>query len=143
MQLSRESKIICGILLIAVPSIMYGGVTLLGILTEGSAGMKPGNLALSEAQWALWRAGHAHAGVYIILSLILQPLVDQTALSQSSKWLARLGAPAASIILPAGFFGLAFIPSFKWVMYLGIICLAASMLLTGIGLLKNVRAANT
>lgn len=96
MQLSRESNIVCGILLIAVPSIMYGGVTLLGILTEGSAGMKPGNLALSETQWALWRAGHAHAGVYVILSLILQPLVDQTALSQSSKWVARLAARGES-----------------------------------------------
>jgi hypothetical protein len=35
MQLSPESKIVCGILLIAVPSIMYGRVTLLGMLTTG------------------------------------------------------------------------------------------------------------
>ena len=139
MHLSRESKIVCGILLILVPTIMYGGVMLLGILTEGGAGLKPGALDLNETQWSLWRAGHAHAGVYVILSLILQPLVDQTALSNSTKWVARLGAPAASIIVPAGFFGLAFISGFKWVIYCGIICLAASMLLTGFGLLKNLR----
>jgi hypothetical protein len=74
MQLSRESKIVCGILLIAVPSIMYGGVTLLGILTEGAAGIKPENLARDETQWSLWYAGHAPAGVYVISALILQPL---------------------------------------------------------------------
>jgi len=142
MSLSRESKIVCGVLLIAVPSIMYGGVTLLGLLTDGGAGLRPGTLELDATQWALWRAGHAHAGVYVILALILQPLVDQTALSNGFKWLARLGAPAASIILPAGFFGLAFIPGFKWLIYLGIICLAISMLLAGIGLLKNLRPAS-
>lgn len=141
MRLSRESKIVCAILLIVVPTIMYGGATLLGILTEGGAGLKPGELALNETQWALWRAGHAHAGVYVILSLILQPLVDETSLSAILKWVARLGAPAAAILLPAGFFGLAFIPGFKWAMYLGMICLAVSVLLTGIGLLKNLRVA--
>lgn len=85
--------------------------------------------------------GHAHAGVFVILSLILQPLVDQTGFSNSLKWVARLGAPAASVILPAGFFGLAFIAEFKWLIYTGIICLAISMLMTGIGLLKNLRQA--
>jgi len=140
MQLTRESKIVCGILLVAVPSIMYGGLTLLGILTDGAAGMKPKGLTLDETQWSLWRAGHAHAGVYVILALVLQPLVDQTAFSNPVKWVARLGAPIASVVVPAGFFGLAFVPGFRWVMYTGILCLAVSMLLTGIGLLRNLRS---
>ncbi|MDB3935710.1 hypothetical protein N9383_03200 [Granulosicoccus sp.] len=139
MQLSRESKIVCGVLLILVPTIMYGGFTLLGILTDGEVGHKPGGLELNETQRALWRAGHAHAGVYVILALILQPLVDQSSLSNPLKWIARLGAPIASIVLPVGFFGLAFIVNFKWAMYLGITCLGVSMLLTGIGLLKNLK----
>lgn len=138
MQLSRESKIICGILLITVPTIMYGGVTLLGLLTEGVAGLNAGTMELTETQRALWRAGHAHAGVLVVLSLILQPLVDQTAFSPPTKWLARLGAPIAAILLPAGFFGLAFIAAFKWLMYVGVVSLGLSMLLTGIGLLKNL-----
>ena len=142
MQLSRESKIICGILLIAVPTIMYGGVTLLGILTEGAAGLKPGDLELNETQWALWRAGHAHAGVIVILSLILQPLVDNIAFSNGTKWVARSCAPIASVVMPAGFFGVAFVAEFKWLMYTGIILLAVSMLITGIGLLKNLQPSN-
>jgi len=139
MQLSKESKLVCGVLLIAASTIIYGGITLLGLLTEGGAGVRPGGLVLNETQRALWRAGHAHAGVFVILSLILQPLVDQSALSNPFKWIARLGAPAASIIMPVGFFGLAFLPSFKWAIYLGIFCLTASMLLGGIGLLRNLR----
>jgi hypothetical protein len=142
MQLSRESKIISGSLLIAVPTIMYGGVMLLGILTEGVAGLKPGNLELNETQWALWRAGHAHAGVIAILSLVLQPLVDHTAFSNGTKWVARSCAPIASVVLPAGFFGIAFVANFKWLMYIGVICLAVSVLLTGMGLLRNLQPNN-
>ena len=41
---------------------MYGGITLLGILTTGKFGIAPGGLALDDAQRALFRAGHAHAG---------------------------------------------------------------------------------
>ena len=140
MQLSVESKIISGILLILVPTIMYGGVTLLGILTDGGVGHKPGQLVLDETQRSLWRAGHAHAGVFVMLALILQPLVDQTALPSSLRWVARLGAPFASILVPAAFFGLAFVPAFKWILYLGIALLAASMLLAGVGLLRNLNS---
>ncbi len=143
MHLSSESKIICGTLLIVVPTIMYGGVTLLGILTEGVAGLAPKNLQLTDTQRSLWRAGHAHAGVIVILSLILQPLVDNTAFTNRTKWIARCCAPISSVVLPAGFFGVAFIASFKWIIYVGIILLTISVMLTGIGLLKNLRAHNT
>jgi hypothetical protein len=137
MKISKRSKMICGILLILVPTIMYGGITLLGILTSGTAGIAPGELSLSESQWALWRAGHAHAGVLLILSLILQPLVDAIELSTIGEWTARLGAPAASILMSGGFFGLAFIPAFQWLIYVGAGCLLASVLVAGIGLIKD------
>jgi hypothetical protein len=56
MKLSREAKLVSGVTLLAVPTIMYGGITLLGILTRGIAGLAPGELVLDETQWALWRA---------------------------------------------------------------------------------------
>jgi len=104
MNLSRESKMVSGILLITIPTIMYGGLTLLGILTEGQAGLRPGSLTLNETQWSLWRAGHAHAGVFVLFSLIIQPLVDQIDGAKAVQWVARLGAPVAAIMIPAGFF---------------------------------------
>jgi hypothetical protein len=41
MKLSREAKLVSGAILLVVPTIMYGGITLLGILTEGVAGRLP------------------------------------------------------------------------------------------------------
>jgi len=53
MKLSREAKLVSGVILLVVPTIMYGGITLLGILTEGVAGVAPGELSLNETRWAL------------------------------------------------------------------------------------------
>ena len=84
MNLSREARLFCGVMLLTVPTIMYGGATLLGILTRGGAGVTSG-LVLDETQWALFRAGHAHAGVWVILSLFLQVLLDATTLSSAPR----------------------------------------------------------
>ena len=51
MNLSREAKVVSGIILLTVPTIMYGGLTLLGILTGGVAGSAPAGLTLDETQW--------------------------------------------------------------------------------------------
>lgn len=139
MTLSREAKLVAGITLLAVPAIMYGGLTLLGIVTGGGAGAAPGGLALDETQRALWRAGHAHAGVWVILSLVLQVLLDAARLSSSLEWTARVGAPLAAVAVSGGFFGLAFFPAFRWLLYLGGLTLLVAVILTAIGLLRNLR----
>ncbi len=138
MNLSREAKLMSGLTLLAIPTIMYGGLTLLGLLTGGGAGMSPGGLELTEQQRALWRAGHAHAGVWVILSLVMQMLIDPARLSRSLSWMARISAPLAAVLVSGGFFGLAFFPAFRWMLYLGGLLLVLSLLLTGIGLLRNL-----
>ena len=139
MKLSRGAKLVSGVTLLAVPTIMYGGITLLGILTRGIAGLAPGELALDETQWALWRAGHAHAGVWVILSLVMQVLIDSTRLSTSMMWLARISAPVAAVTVSGGFFGVAFFPEFRWLLYFGGLSLFVALVLTGVGLLRNLR----
>ena len=138
MNLSFETKIVSGITLLTIPTIIYGGITLLGALTKGAAGLPPGTLSLDETQWALWRAGHAHAGVWVILSLVLQVLIDATNLSAPTMWTARLSAPLAAIAVSGGFFGLAFFPVFRWLIYFGGLGLVVAVVLTGVGLLKNL-----
>ena len=96
MQLSREARLVAGLTLLTVPTIMYGGITLLGILTKGTAGLAPGGLTLDETQWALFRAGHAHAGVWVVLSLVIQVLLDAATLPAGLKWLARISASGGS-----------------------------------------------
>ena len=137
MTLSREARLVAGVTLLTVPTIMYGGATLLGTLTKGAAGISPGNLALDQTQWALFRAGHAHAGVWVVLSLVIQVLLDSAALSGKLKWLARVAAPLAAVAISGGFFGLAYNPNFKWLLYFGAACLVVVVLLTGAGLLRR------
>jgi hypothetical protein len=137
MTLSREARLVAGLTILSVPTIMYGGVTLLGILTKGMAGISPGDLVLDETQWALFRAGHAHAGVWVILSLVIQVLLDSAALSSALKWLARIAAPLAAVAVSGGFFGLAYNSNFTWLLYFGAACLVLVVLLTGVGLLRR------
>ena len=137
MILSRDAKLVSGCILLLVPTIMYGGITLLGLLTKGTAGLAPSGITLDETQLALFRAGHAHAGVWVILSLIMQVLIDSTSLSRGMMWIARLSAPIAAITVSGGFFGIAFFPEFRWLLYFGGISLIASLFITGFGLLRN------
>lgn len=137
MTMSRDAKVMAGITILVVPTIMYGGWTLLGILTQGSVGPASGGLKLTETQWALWRAGHAHAGVWTVFSILLQVLLDSTRLSAALTWLARVCAPVSAVVLSGGFFGLAFAPSFRLLLYLGICTLLIALLTTAVGLLRS------
>ncbi len=47
-------------LLVVLPTVMYGGLSLLGLLTRNVSGYNDNPL-----RHDLWRAGHAHAGVYL------------------------------------------------------------------------------
>jgi hypothetical protein len=137
MQLSREARLIAGITLLTVPTIMYGGITLLGILTTGTFGIAPAGLALDDRQWALFRAGHAHAGVWGVCSLVLQLVLDSATLPARLKWLARISAPLAAVGISGGFFGIAFAPAFRWLLYSGAALLAVAVILAGVGLLRR------
>jgi hypothetical protein len=127
-----------GVTLITVPTIVYGGLTVLSVVTSGVHG-PPGDLALTPLQTTLFRAGHAHAGALVILSLVLQMLVDATVLPDTLRWLARVTAPLAAILLSGGFFGIAFEPAFGVLLWAGAACLVVSVVITGVGLLRAPR----
>ena len=139
MALSREARLMSGLTLITVPTIMFGGMVMLGVITHGVAGKPPDGrlLTLDPTQIALFRAGHAHAGVWVLLSLVIQILLDSANLSSIWKWAARIGAPLAAVAVSGGFFGLAFDIEFRWLVYLGAACLAFVVLTTGVGLLRR------
>jgi hypothetical protein len=141
MELSRETKVVAGIILLAVPTVQYGGLAILGMLTHGHAGVGSVEANLNSEQLALFRAGHAHAGVWLILSLVIQVLLDAARLSAATKWLARIAAPVGTLALSAGFFGLAFRQDFRFLLYFGALAMFCSLILTGVGLLRNLRTA--
>jgi hypothetical protein len=139
--MSRESRMLAGVLLVTVPTVMFGGLTLLSFLV----GRAPGYVD-NPLRQDLWRAGHAHAGVYLLLSLIMLRYVDEAALSASWKWVARLGAPVAAILVPAAFFLSTLSPTstsaneFVNLAYPGAAALALSVLTLGVGLIRAARA---
>ena len=134
--LSREASIFSGITIITVPTIMWGGSVLLGMLTHGEAGLQTHN-TLDAEQMALFRAGHAHAGVWIILSLVIQILLDSARLGGVLRIVARFAAPLGALALSGGFFGLAFSPFFSRLIYAGAGSMALAVILTGIGLIVS------
>ena len=135
--MSRESRMIAGVLLVVLPSVMYGGLSLLMLLQQGTTGF-----ADNPLRHDLWRAGHAHAGVYLVLSLVMLRYVDEAILPPFWKWIARTGAPIAAILIPAAFFLSVASPSAREpngliaLASIGAVFLAAAVLSLGIGLIR-------
>jgi hypothetical protein len=140
--MSRESRMSAGILLVVLPTVMYGGVSLLGFLTRNVPGYRDNPL-----RHDMWRAGHAHAGVYLVLSLVMLRCVDEAVLPPIWKWLARAGAPIAAILIPAAFFLSVASPSATepngWIVlaYAGALFLASAVLSLGVGLIRAAKAS--
>jgi hypothetical protein len=134
--MTRESKFMAGFLLITLPTVMIGGVSLLSLLIGDPA------YAANELRQDLWRAGHAHAGVFLLLALIALRYVDDANLSDPFRWLARLSIPLSAILIPAAFFFSVLSPDarepngFIYIAYVGAVFLAAGVLTLGIGLVR-------
>ena len=139
----RETQMLAGILLVVIPTVMYGGLTLLMMLTAQVSGY-----ADNPLRHDMWRAGHAHAGVYLVLSLVMLRYVDEALLSPFWRWLARAGVPIAAILIPAAFFLSVLSPAAKEpnglinLAYVGGLFLAGGVLSLGVGLIRAARAAH-
>ena len=135
--MSPESRRMAGILLVVLPTVMIGGVSILSLLVWDS------NYAANPLRQDLWRAGHAHAGVWLVLSLVMLRYVDEAALSRTTKWLVRLSAPTAAILVPVAFFLSVLTPEARqpngliYLAYVGAVVLAAGVLTLGVGLLRQ------
>lgn len=136
--MTNEARIASGAILLTVPSIIYGGTFLLSILSGQQE-----DFALTEFQKAMFRAGHAHAGVLVILSLVVQFLADHARLSGGWKWAVRVLFPLAAMAVSGGFFAGAIGTQITEptsgivILYMGIAFLVAGILILGIGLIRK------
>lgn len=94
--LSDESRVLAGVLLLSLVTVETGGLYLLRI-ARARVGVTP-----FQEQFA--RAGHAHAGVLLVLALVCQLLADATSQTGALDWLSRSGVAAAALLMPGGFF---------------------------------------
>jgi len=131
--MTYESRRLAGILLIILPTVMFGGVSLLSLLIGDPTYMQ------NSLRQDLWRAGHAHAGVWLILALVVLRYVDEANLSDSMKWLVRSSVPVAAILVPAAFFLSVLSPNATapngliYLAYVGAVLLAVGVLVLGVG----------
>jgi hypothetical protein len=75
---------------------MFGGYSLLRLLNRGDA--------LTPFQVDCFRAGHAHAGVLLLFSLLYYMFLDRTALPFSVKQSACVGLFVGILAQSGGFF---------------------------------------
>lgn len=92
LSLLRLFKIIAWI---SIPTVMYGGYVLLGFLSRGK---------LSAFQLSNFRAGHAHAGVLLLMSLLYLQFMEQTSLSPATKLLTAVALVFGVLMQSGGFF---------------------------------------
>ena len=137
--MSPQSRLVAGIVLIIVPTVEIGGASILSLLIADP------QYAQNELRQDLWRAGHAHAGVWLVLTLVALRYVDEAALSEGMRWVVRLAFPAAAVLMALGFF-LSVIPEdarepngMIYLAYIAGLLLAVGLLVLAVGLIRGRR----
>lgn len=131
--LSQAAQSTAGILLLTIVAVEIGGLYVLRLVT--------GRQQATPFQTTFARAGHAHAGVLVILALVCQVFADAAALEGPLATLARSAVPLAAILIPAGYFfssagrGVTEPNRLIVLIYVGAVSLALGVVALGIGLL--------
>ncbi len=135
--MSPQSRLVAGILLILLPTVEIGGASILSLLIAEPS------YSQNNLRQDLWRAGHAHAGVWLVLSLVALRYVDEATLSEGMKWLVRLAFPAAALLMPLAFFFSVLSPeatepnAMIYLAYVAGMVLAVGLLVLGVGLIRR------
>jgi len=89
------AKVFLAIALFSLPTVMFGGYSLLRLLV----GRK-----LNDFQATYFRAGHAHAGVLLVLSLVVLDILDRAAVSTGALTLVGVLLVAGVLAQSGGMF---------------------------------------
>ena len=135
--MSPQSRLVAGIVLIIVPTVEIGGASILSLLIADP------QYAQNELRQDLWRAGHAHAGVWLVLTLVALRYVDEATLSERMRWVVRLAFPVAAVLMALAFFLSVLSPkatepnAMIYLAYVAGVVLAVGLLVLGVGLLRG------
>ena len=133
----QPTRVLPAVSVLSLIGVEYGGWALLGFLT--------GRGQLGQFQEKFFRAGYAHAGVLLILSLVYYLYLDRTGYSDRVKWIAGGLLQAGILAQSGGFFvhvglGLPNMGSLGTVVTrLGALLIAAALGILAVGLLRSER----
>jgi hypothetical protein len=85
---------------LVIPTVEYGGWALLTSITGGK--IAAGELA--DWQKTFFRAGHAHAGVLLVLTLVYLLYLPRAGFSDSTEWIAGIVLLVGVMAQSGGFF---------------------------------------
>ena len=134
----RETRLQAGILLVSLPTVVYGGTAILQMLIHDPA------YTANPLRQDLWRAGHAHAGVLLTLALVALQYVDNAPLSDRWKHFVRVSIPLSVLFFPLAFFLSVLSPTATkpnamiYFAYVGSTLLFLGLLILGIGYLRGL-----
>ncbi len=74
--MSQPVQVFTVIALVSLPTVMYGGYALLRLLKTD----------MDEFRRTYFRAGHAHAGVLLVMTLAALSFVDRADLGSAARW---------------------------------------------------------
>jgi drug/metabolite transporter superfamily protein YnfA len=123
-------------------TVEFGGWALLAFLT-GQGALK-GEPATLDNRMRFFRAGHAHAGVLIVLSLVYYIYLDRADFSNGFDWLVGLVLVAGTLAQSGGFFihlgkGAPPAPTVgTTVTRVGALLIAAALVILAIGLIQQL-----
>lgn len=92
----RDLRVFAIIAFIQLPTVMYGGYALLSYLNRKDA--------MTPFQLSMFRAGHAHAGVLTLMSLLYYVFLSQTSLPMTAKVIASSVILVGVLAQSGGFF---------------------------------------
>ena len=133
----QPTRVLPAVSVLSLVSVEYGGWALLGNLT--------GRGQLGPFREKFFRAGHAHAGVLLVLSLVYYLYLDRTGYSDRVKWIAGGLLQAGILAQSGGFFihvglGRPNRGSLGTVVTrLGALLIAAALAILAVGLLRSER----
>jgi hypothetical protein len=88
-------KVLALITLISIPTVMFGGYSLLRLLSIDK---------LNDFQKTYFRAGHAHAGVLLVMTLAALATGSRFGLSEGTTWAFGLLLLAGTLVQSGGMF---------------------------------------
>ncbi len=74
--MSQPVQVFTVIALVSLPTVMYGGYAMLRLLKTD----------MDEFRRTYFRAGHAHAGVLLVMTLAALSFVDRADLGSAARW---------------------------------------------------------
>jgi hypothetical protein len=127
------AKVFTVIALFSLPTVMYGGYSLLRLL---------GARKLTDFQTTYFRAGHAHAGVLLVLTLVVLDVVDRVGVGAGLQWVIGVLLVVGVLAQSGGMFvHMAIGKPGKWSMgnwltTAGAVVLAAALITTAVAVIR-------